>query len=74
MFWNNKYAPYDLADVSTYAHGVGPNTAWLKYYKNQTNGTSSNFVSEAHSLDLAVHPYVYQDDNLQFTHNAIEEA
>jgi glycerophosphoryl diester phosphodiesterase len=60
MWYNNPNAPtYDLKEIATYAHGVGPNYQWLFFYENETFNLNlpSKFIEEAHSLDLAVHPY-----------------
>lgn len=63
MFWNNKnYANenYDLKDISSYAHGAGPRVDWMFNYKNESFDLTapSKFVEEAHSVGLAVHPYI----------------
>lgn len=45
MFWNNTYAgEYDLKDISTYAHGVGPAANYIFYYKGETFSTTSKSV------------------------------
>ncbi len=70
MWWNNPLVNFDLKEISGYAHGVGPNVAWLKFYNTSSangstqiiinsNSPSSPFIEQAHSLDLAVHPYVF---------------
>lgn len=76
MFWNNAYMPtYNLTEISTFAHGVGPRTDFLFGYKNETknNSAPSLFIEEAHSVNLAVHPYTMQDDMLRWTDNPIDE-
>lgn len=75
MFYNNPYVTYNLTDINTWAHGVGPKSDWLFHYGNETfnNATTSRFVDEAHSLGLAVHPYSLQDDMLKWTNGVIDE-
>lgn len=44
----------EFKDIATYANGVGP---WYKHI-------DSNFVKEAHNLDLKVHAYTFRADDL----------
>ena len=77
LFWNNAYmsTPYNITEISTYAHGVGPRMDFLFDYKNEThnNTAPSLFIEECHSAGLAVHPYTMQDDMLRWTDNPIDE-
>ena len=75
LMHEEKYFKYNLTHISTYAHGVGPN---FKYLFNQTGETfnldeTSQFIEKCHELELKVHPWVMQDDFLQFTKNSIDE-
>ena len=77
MFYDNPFIPtYDLAEISTFAHGVGPKYQYIFAYKNETYDpkTPSLFVDEAHSYNLAVHPYILQDDDLKYAKDPVEEA
>lgn len=79
MFYNNPVVTnqmYDLKEISTFAHGVGPRYDWIFHYKNETFNLDkpSAFVEDAHKHGLAVHPYTLQDDMLIFTGNPIEET
>ena len=66
---------YDLKWISKYAHGVGPKTKYLFNYKDEKFNLSdpSLFIKECHELNLLVHPWVFQDDDLQYTENSIDE-
>ncbi len=73
MFWGNSQVTYDLKDIATYAHGVGPNWQWLTKYDKSDNSTYSKFIEECHELGLKVHPYSLQDDFLKMTSNPLDE-
>lgn len=66
MFWMNPMVTYNITEIATYAHGVGPHNSWIFKYNNEAfNITApSKFIEECHSLGLGVHPYSLQDDNL----------
>jgi hypothetical protein len=37
MFWDNSFfREDDLNEITKYAHGVGPESPYLFYYKNET--------------------------------------
>ena len=75
MFWDNPLMTYNITEVAPFVHGVGPKSDWIFLYKNdQWNATSpSIFVEEAHSLDLAVHPYTQQDDMPRWAKTPLDE-
>jgi glycerophosphoryl diester phosphodiesterase len=75
MFYNNPMVTYNLTEIATFAHGVGPKTDWLFNYDNETaNDTApSKFIEECHRVGLAVHPYSLQDDMLRWTHTPLDE-
>lgn len=49
-----------LTDVSKYANGVGP---WKPYIFNETYTAPSDFVKNAHTVNLKVHPYTFRPEN-----------
>lgn len=68
--------PYNLTYIAEYAHGVGPNYAYMFNYKNETFNLDkpSLFIEECHALGLKVHPWILQDDILHYSKNAVDEA
>ena len=66
MFWENPAVSYNVTEIATFAHGVGPSMNWLFEYKPTDNATHSAFIEEAHAVGLKVHPYTLQDDFLKF--------
>jgi glycerophosphoryl diester phosphodiesterase len=51
-YTNPNYPPLNLTKISEYAHGVGPESSYIFYYKeaNFNPNTESQFIKEAHSL------------------------
>lgn len=49
-----------LKNVAQYANGVGP---WKPYIFNDTYTAPSAFVSNAHAVNLKVHPYTFRPEN-----------
>ena len=49
-----------LTDVAKYANGVGP---WKPYIFNETYTAPSDFVKNAHTVNLKVHPYTFRPEN-----------
>ena len=49
-----------LKTVSLYADGVGP---WKPYIFNDTFTAPSDFVKNAHAVNLKVHPYTFRPEN-----------
>ena len=41
MFWENPAVSYNLTDIATFAHGVGPSLNWLFKYSPADNSTYS---------------------------------
>jgi len=66
---------YDFEYISKHAHGVGPNLKVITSYLDEeyNKDTPSDFVLEAHSHDLGVHPYEIRDDFLGYEDNIMEE-
>ena len=61
---------YDWAAISKVVHGVGPDSHMVI----NSEGTYSSFVTEMHGMDLAVHPFTLQDDNLKYMDTPYDEA
>ncbi len=55
-----------LKNVATYANGVGP---WKPYIFNETFTAPSDFVKNAHAVNLKVHPYTFRPENNFLTPN-----
>ena len=56
MHYGSKYH-YDLDEIATYAHGVGPDIKTVMYYPATTtvsfdHSTESAFIKAAHAVDL----------------------
>ena len=49
-----------LKNVATYANGVGP---WKPYIFNESYTAPSSFVTDAHAVNLKVHPYTFRPEN-----------
>lgn len=70
----------DPAHISTYAHGVGPNSEYIMYWPDMDKPelfdptVKSPFVDLMHSYGLQVHPYTLRIDNLQYTNSGAEEV
>ncbi|XP_049887251.1 uncharacterized protein LOC126381801 [Pectinophora gossypiella] len=53
-----------LMDISTYATAVGPDKSHIiPQTVNNTLGTPTNFVRDAHAVGLKVHPYTFRAEN-----------
>jgi len=56
--------PAGLADVATYADGVGPSKDYIVPRKTDgSSGTPTSFVDDAHDAGLLVHPYTFRREN-----------
>ncbi len=53
----------NMADIATYADGIGPSKALLV----NKDGTSSGWVEAAHAAGLKVHPWTFRSDQLPDT-------
>ena len=64
-----------LAQVAKTADGIGPGL-WQLYTLAEIDGqpVSTGLVSLAHSLDLAVHPYTFRNDQLPPGFETFESA
>jgi glycerophosphoryl diester phosphodiesterase len=56
--------PAGLADVATYADGVGPSKDYI-VPRNQDGSSAAptSFVADAHAAGLVVHPYTFRREN-----------
>ncbi|MEH6633888.1 MAG: glycerophosphodiester phosphodiesterase [Halioglobus sp.] len=63
--YNYLQTPQGLADIASYAHGIGP---WIKqiYLGNNSDGRAivSTLVAQAQAAGLLVHPYTFRQDEL----------
>ena len=78
----SDYGPLNLEDIATFAHGVGPDSAYVMYWPDDVvkpanptvdPTTPSQFVDYAHSLDLQVHPWTLRIDSLKYTSSPVDE-
>lgn len=57
--------PTTLADIATYATGIGPSLKLIWRGVSKTGEPElSNLVTEAQAMDLEVHPYTFRADDL----------
>jgi glycerophosphoryl diester phosphodiesterase len=57
--------PAGLAEIATYADGVGPSKDYIVPRDPATGATltPTSFVSDAHAAGLVVHPYTFRNEN-----------
>jgi glycerophosphoryl diester phosphodiesterase len=56
--------PAGLADIATYADGVGPSKDYIVPREaDGSSGTPTSFVDDAHDAGLLVHPYTFRREN-----------
>ena len=55
--------PAGLKDIARYADGVGPNTAWIVPTPGNVAQPPTDFVRNAHTEKLAVHPWTFRREN-----------
>jgi len=53
----------DFESLAGWVHGIGPTSALIMTGTDDKTALSP-FIENLHALDLAVHPYTLQDDNL----------
>ena len=68
--WDQATLTYDqmataagLAEIATYADGVGPNKGRVIPVVAGSLGTPTSFVRDAHAVDLIVHPYTFRNES-----------
>lgn len=55
--------PAGLAEIATYANGIGPNTAQIIPLVGGRLGMPTTLVADAHRAGLLVHPYTFRAEN-----------
>lgn len=60
MTWAGIMTPSGLAEVATYADGIGP---WMGHVLND-DGTPTDLVKHAHAAGLKVHPWTVRKENV----------
>ena len=56
--------PFDLADIATYARGIGPNkNLIIPLTAGGSLGTPTSLVRDAHAKGLLVHPWTFRAEN-----------
>ncbi|MDQ3381254.1 MAG: glycerophosphodiester phosphodiesterase [Actinomycetota bacterium] len=56
-------SPTGLKEISRYADGVGPNTAWIVPTSGNVAQAPTSFVPNAHRERLVVHPWTFRREN-----------
>ncbi|XP_035430061.2 uncharacterized protein LOC118262640 [Spodoptera frugiperda] len=57
--------PEGLREIATYAYAVGPDKGYIiPRNADQTLGTPTSFVQDAHAAGLKVHPYTFRSENV----------
>ena len=59
--------------MTKYAHGVGPPTEMIMN-EDPADDTYSDFIAKMHGLEMAVHPWEIQDDELQLEDTVYKET
>jgi glycerophosphoryl diester phosphodiesterase len=60
MRWANMITPTGLAEIATYADGIGP---WLGHVLDPTTMQATSLVEDAHAAGLKVHPWTLRKEN-----------
>jgi glycerophosphoryl diester phosphodiesterase len=56
--------PAGLRGIARYADGVGPSKGYIvPRHPDQSSGTPTSFVRDAHAAGLVVHPYTFRREN-----------
>ena len=56
--------PAGLREIATYADGVGPSKDYIvPRNADQSSGTPTSFLDDAHAAGLVVHPYTFRREN-----------
>ena len=68
-----NFRVYDYHLMTKYAHGVGPPTEMIMN-EDPADDTYSDFIAKMHELEMAVHPWEIQDDELQLEDTVYKET
>ncbi len=60
MRWANMITPTGLAEIATYADGIGP---WIGHVLDPTTMQATSLVEDAHAAGLKVHPWTLRKEN-----------
>ncbi|XP_072935956.1 glycerophosphodiester phosphodiesterase, periplasmic-like [Epargyreus clarus] len=64
LTYGNMATAEGLKEIATYAHAVGPEKGYIiPRDENNTLGTPTSFVRDAHDAGLLVHPYTFRAEN-----------
>lgn len=61
--YDDLAAPAGLAEIATYADGIGPNKGRVIPVVDGALGAPTSLVADAHATDLVVHPYTFRNEN-----------
>lgn len=65
LTYGEMATPQGLKEVASYAAAVGPEKSYIiPRDASNTLGTPTNFVENAHSVGLKVHPYTFRAENI----------
>ena len=60
MRWADMLTPTGLAEIATYADGIGP---WMGHVINQDTLEPTGLVENAHAAGLVIHPWTLRKEN-----------
>ncbi len=63
LTYGQMATPEGLAEIATYAAGVGPSKGYVIPVVSGSLGSPTTFVNDAHAVGLEVHPYTYRVEN-----------
>lgn len=73
--WTERsFTPAGLADLATFADGIGPSLGAIVSGTSSTNRQTTDLVTNAHAAKLVVHPYTLRADELPKFANSMDDA